>query len=71
MVSPKNKVAASVHIVQRGENLWKIARMYRVSIEKIMEYNHLENDRLKVGKKLQIPPAKEQDHGRLNAKARI
>lgn len=56
VIVPKKTSPASVHIVQRGENLWKIARKYQVSIEKIMEYNHLETDRLKVGKKLQIPP---------------
>lgn len=54
---PVKKAAISVHIVKRGDNLWKIARKYGVSIEKIMEHNHLKSDQLKVGKKLEIPPA--------------
>jgi hypothetical protein len=55
--SPK-KVAvqgARVHIVAPGDNLWKIARQYKVSIEAIRQANHLESDRLRPGKKLTIP----------------
>jgi hypothetical protein len=43
------------HIVQSGENLWKIARKYRVSIDVLRKANHLESDKLLPGKKLVIP----------------
>jgi len=42
------------HIVQPGENLWKIARKYKVSIETLKKANHLETDKLKPGKELVI-----------------
>lgn len=43
------------HTVQAGESLWKIARQYRVSVESIKRQNHLESERLRPGKKLEIP----------------
>ncbi|MEN9343903.1 MAG: hypothetical protein RLZZ453_690 [Chlamydiota bacterium] len=44
-----------IHTVAPGENLWKIAKKYRVSIEAIMKCNHLETDKVRPGKQLQIP----------------
>ncbi len=44
-----------MHKVQSGESLWKIARKYKVSINSIVQLNHLESDRLRIGKELQIP----------------
>jgi hypothetical protein len=44
-----------VHTVQEGESLWKIAKKYHVSVEQIMRQNHLESEKLRVGKKLDIP----------------
>lgn len=49
------KVETIVHKVQSGESLWKIARRYKVSINSIVKLNHLESDRLRIGKELQIP----------------
>lgn len=43
------------HTVANGENLWKIARKYHVSIDSIKRLNHLESERLRVGKVLEIP----------------
>jgi len=43
------------HIVQSGENLWKIARKYKVSIDALKKANHLETDKLRPGKELVIP----------------
>lgn len=48
----------STHVVQAGDSLWKIARKYKVSIEAIKQANHLETDRLKLGKELQIPASR-------------
>lgn len=49
------KAERKIHTVEPGENLWKIARKYRVSIEEIMRVNHLESERLRPGKQLEIP----------------
>lgn len=46
---------SKTHIVQSGENLWKIARKYRISIEVLRQANHLESDKIVPGKKLIIP----------------
>jgi LysM repeat protein len=43
------------HTVAQGETLWKIARKYRVTPEAIKRANKLDTDRLRVGKKLEIP----------------
>jgi LysM repeat protein len=44
-----------IHVVQSGENLWKIARKYKVSIDALRKANHLETDKLRPGKELVIP----------------
>ncbi len=44
-----------IHTVQERDSLWKIARKYGTSVEAIMQLNHLESDRLKLGKNLKIP----------------
>lgn len=44
-----------MHIVQDGENLWKISRRYNVDVEKIRAYNKLEGNKLKPGTTLRIP----------------
>ena len=49
----------NIHKIQEGESLWKISRKYKVSVESIMKLNHLESDRLRVGRELKIP---EQAH---------
>jgi hypothetical protein len=47
--------AKRTHVVEEGENLWKIARKYRTTPDALMRLNHLETDRLRPGKKLEIP----------------
>jgi LysM domain len=44
-----------IHVVQEGDSLWKIARKHHVKIEAIMQVNHLESEKLRVGKQLEIP----------------
>lgn len=44
-----------LHKVEPGDSLWKIARRYHVTIKALMELNHLESERLKVGRQLEIP----------------
>ncbi|MGH2612887.1 MAG: LysM peptidoglycan-binding domain-containing protein [Rhabdochlamydiaceae bacterium] len=53
------------HTIAYGENLWKIARKYKVSVEALRRANHLEADKLREGKTLTIP--KEQDQSRLDS----
>ncbi len=53
--SPPAAPAPSTHIVQPGESLWLIARKYNVSIELLMEVNHLQSSVIRAGKTLKIP----------------
>jgi hypothetical protein len=49
------KLKKQLHTVEQGENLWKIARKYRVSIEELMRVNHMDTEKLRPGKQLEIP----------------
>lgn len=42
------------HKVKSGESLWKIAKYYKVSINKLKQWNNLSSDHLKIGKKLTV-----------------
>lgn len=52
------KIMHKVHVVEPGDNLWKIARKYRVSIEEIKRLNEMDTERLRPGKQLKIPERK-------------
>jgi len=56
--SIKEKGKKKTHVVQEGESLWKIAKKYKVSVEALMQCNHLESEKLRVGKELEIPQGK-------------
>jgi LysM repeat protein len=58
VVQPKDSVgdAPTVHIVQAGETLFRIARQYGVSVEQIRQWNNLKNDIIEVGQQLVISP---------------
>lgn len=43
------------HVVQPGESLWLIARKYGLTIESLMEMNHLQTTVIQPGKVLKIP----------------
>ena len=46
-----------VHIVQAGENLYRIGLVYGFTIEELVAYNSLENpDYIDVGQEIRIPP---------------
>ncbi len=50
---------ASVHVVRRGDNLWTIARRYRLSARDLVEWNRLDGDALlQPGQTLTLAPAK-------------
>ena len=43
-------------VVQKGDNLEKIAKKYQTSVDALLKENMLSNTLLKVGQKLKIPP---------------
>jgi len=49
------KSPSLVHVVQRGDSLYVLARRYGVSIKDIMEVNNLASDVIVIGQKLIIP----------------
>lgn len=56
--TPKPAVSVKTkrtHVIQNGDNLWKIARKYKVSIDALRKANHLDTDKLRPGKELVIP----------------
>lgn len=59
-MDPDTKVVSKgkpkrLHLVQEGESLWKIARRYHVTVEELMKFNHLDSDKLRPGRTLEIP----------------
>ena len=48
-------LAARKHVISRGDTLSAIAQQYRVSTQKLREYNALKSDMIRVGQVLAIP----------------
>ncbi|MED4531175.1 LysM peptidoglycan-binding domain-containing protein [Metabacillus fastidiosus] len=59
----ENQPASSKHtyIVKNGDNLWKIARNYQTTVEKIMKDNGLSSTTLKIGQTITIHQQKETE----------
>ncbi len=55
---PPPPAKKKMHVIEQGDNLWKIARKYKVSVEEIKRVNHLETEKLRPGKQLEIPNPK-------------
>jgi nucleoid-associated protein YgaU len=52
----KRTTASTTHVVAKGETLTSIARRYRLSVERLVQVNHLSKQApLQVGQKLIIP----------------
>ena len=52
----KKTTASATHVVAKGETLTSIARRYRLSVERLVQVNHLSKQApLQVGQKLIIP----------------
>lgn len=49
-ISPKE----SIHIVKKGDTLYRISKSYGTSVEKIMKLNGLKNTSIKIGQKIKI-----------------
>ena len=50
----------SVHVVRRGDTLWKIASTYGTSISKLKKWNGLKNNTIRPGDRLVVGPKKEE-----------
>lgn len=44
-----------LHVVQKGETLWKIAQKYKIDPNKLSSFNSLRKGKVEVGQKLRIP----------------
>lgn len=56
IVFAKDSREGNMHTVKDGENLWKIARKYKVDVEDLIKVNKLKkNERIHPGKKIIIP----------------
>jgi LysM repeat protein len=50
------RAAGNTHTVTRGETLTSIAKQYKVGVEELQKFNHIENDRkLQTGATIMIP----------------
>ena len=56
--TPKPSKSSSTYIVKEGDSLWKIAKKQRISVDKIIEANSLQTEKLKVGQELKIPESR-------------
>jgi LysM repeat protein len=50
------RASGNTHTVTRGETLTSIAKQYKVGVEELQKFNHIENDRkLQIGQTIMIP----------------
>jgi LysM repeat protein len=50
------RASGNTHTVTRGETLTSIAKQYKVGVEELQKFNHIENDRkLQAGQTIMIP----------------
>lgn len=50
-----NLPSLAIYYVKEGDSLWKIAKKYRTTVEDIMRYNELNDDKIYPGDQLLIP----------------
>lgn len=53
--SPSAEPKKKTHKIEPGDNLWKIARKYNVSVDELMRANRMDSEKLRPGKQLEIP----------------
>ena len=55
-VKPSAPATGNSHVIAKGETLTSIAKMFKVGVEDLQKFNHIENDRkLQVGQSIMIP----------------
>lgn len=52
------EIGGTVHVVQSGETLTRIAARYGTTVKELRQYNNLRTDRILVNQKLKIPPTR-------------
>ena len=50
--------AGEIYVVKSGDSLSRIAHAHGTTVKALKTANHLKSDRIKVGQKLKLPPAK-------------
>lgn len=50
-----DRVSETVHVVKKGDTLYRIAKQYSITVEDIKRANNLKSERLQLGQKLLIP----------------
>ena len=55
-----SKSKKKTHVVEQGDNLWKIARKYHVSVEELMRTNRMDSEKLRPGEQIEIPEKSEK-----------
>ncbi len=55
MIEPTEETKV-VHIVKKGDNLYRISKQYGCKVDDIIKWNKLKNNNLKIGQKLLINP---------------
>lgn len=66
----KNNTEPVYHTVKKGENLYRIAKKYNVSVEEIKRLNNLSSNNLKLGQKLVVKAAQKTNSQQENSTAR-
>lgn len=55
LIAQAKPIKDALYIVQDGDTLWKIAKKYKISADRLRAYNRLKSDALKPGTPLKIP----------------
>jgi len=50
----KNKTSKNIHVVKKGDTLYRISKAYKISVEDLKKWNKLKNNALEVGQELII-----------------
>lgn len=54
-IATNNKPKDRLYLVQDGDTLWKVSKLFNVDMERLRSYNRLQSDALKPGTPLRIP----------------
>ncbi len=60
--TPEAATGETVHVVQAGETLTRIAARYGTTVQELRRYNNLRTDRILVQQRLKIPPTAAKAH---------